>query len=298
MAIERKLDNIGPVSFISNGTEGGLVTISDTRGFKVKAEVVISANTLPNLTLEVKRVLSKTQLLVGEKGKIQQRANIQAYTVALGATIRQPEQDRPGIPTEQHERAVFAEEPILAKRTILVDEYGNYYNEENPLPINVELVADNVVVNSDLDAFSTNPDSALSVGSEDGTKNGIKHVIKIGDDLNLRVKDEEANTHLSNIANSLNQPLTIQQPVITAGTSDGNPTSPVFTNINNIKNQILATHDRQQNITYADFGTKNQRITQIDYTSPTFPGVTASKVISYTLVSNKYRRDSINWIIS
>lgn len=67
--------------------------------------------------------------------------------------------------------------------------------------------------------------------------------------------------------------------------------------LTNIKNQILATDDREQLITYADFGTKNQRVTQIDYTSDTFPGIIARKTLSYTLVDTRYRRDSINWAI-
>ena len=37
----------------------------------------------------------------------------------------------------------------------------------------------------------------------------------------------------------------------------------------------------QKTISYADFGTKNQRITQIDYVSPTIPGIIARKSIAY-----------------
>lgn len=107
----------------------------------------------------------------------------------------------------------------------------------------------------------------------------------------------EANTHLQAIENALAAPLQIAQPIIGAGTSDGTPTGPVFVNVNNLKNQILATDDREQTITYADFGTKDQRITQIDYTSATFPGITARKSVVYTLVGNRYRRDKINWEI-
>lgn len=54
---------------------------------------------------------------------------------------------------------------------------------------------------------------------------------------------------------------------------------------------------RQRVITYADIGTPNQRIIQVDYTASVRPGVTARKVITYTLVSGRYRRDSINWSI-
>lgn len=66
----------------------------------------------------------------------------------------------------------------------------------------------------------------------------------------------------------------------------------------NIRQRILKSADRESYITYADFGTKNQRVTKIEYSTSTIPANTASKVIAYTLVGNKYKRDSINWIIT
>jgi flagellin-like hook-associated protein FlgL len=397
MAVERKLTLVSPIAFTANGGSNGLVTVSSTYGFKVKAQVVISATGIPNQTFEIKRVLSKTQLLVGPGSNIKDRADLSAYVLGLNPTISQPEQDRPGIPFEQHARAVFEEEPTLANRTILVDRLGNPYDENNPIPTGVELIVDNVEVKVDIDAFKTAPDSVLNVGTEDGTVAGAKHVMKVGSDLNLRVKDEEANQtlaeidssidasnlHLADIEtavtdglstvngnldsiesklddvnlnldeantsldsienkldtvntnldevntniqsledtaidieantsetnnqltmanstldaiqNALENPLQIDQPVITAGTKDGTPTGEVFVNVNNIRQQILESHDRVANFTYADFGTKNERIAQIQYTSPTFAGKTVVRTFNYTLVSNQYRRDSEVW---
>lgn len=66
----------------------------------------------------------------------------------------------------------------------------------------------------------------------------------------------------------------------------------------NIRTSVLDSNDRVENITYADFGTKNQRVTQIDYTSSTvYPSLTVQRVFNYTLVGNNYRRDSIVWSI-
>lgn len=84
---------------------------------------------------------------------------------------------------------------------------------------------------------------------------------------------------------------------INYGTRDGNPASTKYYQVNNIRQQILATDDRNQDIIYADFGTKDQRVIQIIYSSATFPGVALLKTISYTLVGNKYRRDSIDWSV-
>lgn len=64
----------------------------------------------------------------------------------------------------------------------------------------------------------------------------------------------------------------------------------------NIKQKILKAEDRDQVLTYADFGTRNQRIIQLDYTSIIAAnGITARKTITYTPVGNLYRRDSITW---
>jgi len=85
--------------------------------------------------------------------------------------------------------------------------------------------------------------------------------------------------------------------VLNVGTIDGTPTGTQFVYVNNLRQQILAAHDRDQTITYADFGTKDQRIVQVDYASSTVSALTARKTITYTLVSGRYRRDSINWSI-
>lgn len=89
--------------------------------------------------------------------------------------------------------------------------------------------------------------------------------------------------------------ITLDEPIFTSGTDTGTTSGNEYGFVYNQRQQILAAHDREQAITYADFGTKDQRITQIDYTSPTFPGITVSKIITYTLISGKYRRDNIEW---
>lgn len=87
-------------------------------------------------------------------------------------------------------------------------------------------------------------------------------------------------------------------PVRISGTENGSESADEFLFINNLRLQILGAKDRIQNITYADFGTKNQRITQIDYSALSVGngiGYTARKTIAYTLVGTNYRRDSITW---
>lgn len=81
------------------------------------------------------------------------------------------------------------------------------------------------------------------------------------------------------------------------GSIDGTKTGTKYGFVNNLRLQILDSHDRNAEFTYADFGTKNQRISQIDYFSPTFPGITIRRIFNYTLVGNNYRRDDEIWTV-
>lgn len=85
--------------------------------------------------------------------------------------------------------------------------------------------------------------------------------------------------------------------VLQVGSIDGTKTGTKYGFVNNRRTQILDSHDRVASFTYADFGTKNQRVTQIDYTSATFPGTTVRRQFSYSLVGNFYRRDNETWTI-
>lgn len=67
--------------------------------------------------------------------------------------------------------------------------------------------------------------------------------------------------------------------------------------VENIRQQILKATDRQQDITYLDFGTKDERVSQIDFVAPSVGTSVARKTLTYTLVGNRYRRDSIDWSI-
>lgn len=139
MFIEKKRQKVLPRLLTADGTAHGLVTVTNTRGFFVKQKISIRSNTQPPVTLEIKRFDSLFSFYVGplpeNKGKISDRSDISAYTVADGATIEAGEQDRPGIKQDEHQRAVYVEEPVVAKRVISVDEDGDYYNEDNPLPV-------------------------------------------------------------------------------------------------------------------------------------------------------------------
>lgn len=136
MALEKRLEAVPSQSFTANGTNDGMITVADATEYKVKQLVFLTATSLPDLdTIEVKRVVDATHLFVGPRGgSIDARTNISAYTVALSAAIVANEQNRPNIPNESINRAVYEEEPTLAHRVFPVDELGNDYTPDNPFP--------------------------------------------------------------------------------------------------------------------------------------------------------------------
>lgn len=72
----------------------------------------------------------------------------------------------------------------------------------------------------------------------------------------------------------------------------------VISDLDNIRTLILKAPDRDQQITYADFATKNERVTQIDYSSLTvYPSNIARKTITYVLEYGRYKRTAITWQI-
>lgn len=121
--------------FTADGGADGSVIIADTSLFKVKQVVIVTAVGQTNLELEVKNVVSPVKMIVGPvTGNIKTFTNLSAYTTSSAASISANEQKRPTISADDFERAVYEEEPTVAKRVILVDQYGNKYDDDNPLP--------------------------------------------------------------------------------------------------------------------------------------------------------------------
>jgi hypothetical protein len=161
---ERLLASVSQ-NFISDGSSSGLVAISSTSGFKVKSKISIVSNTAPSINLEVKRVIDSTHLLVGPIGAINLRTDISAYTVIASAQIVSGEQQRPDITPIDRDRYTYDEEPTLARRSVLVDEFGKYYTEDNPTP---------VIVGDGEDLLNINPDGSINVNVVTGSSSSAK----------------------------------------------------------------------------------------------------------------------------
>jgi len=131
MAIERKWLSVAPIPLTANGTQFGVVTVANTAGFKVKGQAVLSAN--PNLVLavQIQRVNSPTQMVVGPIGSTPSPANfinISAFTTAANAVIAFSEQDKNRIKSDDIDQAVYEADPTVAIRSVLVDQYGSMFD--------------------------------------------------------------------------------------------------------------------------------------------------------------------------
>jgi hypothetical protein len=163
---------------------------------------------------------------------------------------------------------------------------------------NVETKLDNLLTELQLKADLT---EAQNIRDLDSTQDSVS-VPQLNTTNTLLTN---ANTTLTNIQNSLSNPLTVDLNAFTSspdsvqlvGSEDGTATGNKFGVVYTVRQAILDAKDRNSTITYADFGNKNQRITSITYTSPSFPGVSVVKQLTYTLVGNKYRRDNVNWVV-
>lgn len=173
MDTERKWAAITPKAFTATGGQYGQISIASTVGFKVKQKVQIKGASLLTLQLEIKAVNSDTSLEVGPVGKITERTDLTAYIA--GSTIEAPRQDRPSIDIKEHERFVYAEEPIMAKRVIPVDRFGNYFHTGNPIPVQLSDGSINIgVVEANLEVHSTHLDDSPVAGR-------VHDSIRIGD---------------------------------------------------------------------------------------------------------------------
>lgn len=147
MAIEKKWPAVPPQLFTADGTALGVVNVASASGFRVKQAASIQSNSLPAIRVQVKRVVSSTQIVVGpipnempinrQQGRsgLTERSDLSAYTVADGAFIYAEEQQKVPIDPREIMQAVYRQEPGTTIGVELDDEFGNAFDIENPLPI-------------------------------------------------------------------------------------------------------------------------------------------------------------------
>lgn len=133
---EKHYDAVGPLSFLANGGSEGEIKLKDTCNLFVGQKIVLKSDTTQRVDLEIKRVLSATQIKVGRLGhKIDDFIDITAFLIADNATIRVDEQERRKVPPEVIIQSEWMREPINARRRADIDCKGDIYTRKNPKPV-------------------------------------------------------------------------------------------------------------------------------------------------------------------
>lgn len=81
---------------------------------------------------------------------------------------------------------------------------------------------------------------------------------------------------------------------ITGGTID-TITNPVTVIPDSIVDRIMSADDLNAVYTWLDFGTRNERVDTIVYTAPSVTTQVLTKTFTYSLVSGKYRQDTVSY---
>jgi hypothetical protein len=219
MIYEKRWKAVSPRTFTSSGTSLGVVSISSTKGFYVKQKVLVQQAGV-STAFQVQEVLSKTQLVLGPVGSdLKQVSDLSAYTTA--ATIRADKQTRPAIEAKEYERAVFEEEPVVAKRVVLVDEVGDKYAKDNPLPVQLSDGSINIgTVNAELEVQLSHKDDTPNPGD-------VADSVRIGDgtyeldvnpdgSINVNVQNSSGgNDVISEFAEITSVPLSTMTDILT-----------------------------------------------------------------------------------
>lgn len=231
-------------SFVLNGGSDGLVTVASTKKFKVKASVLITATSLPTLTLEIKEVINSTQMIVGMAGNIKLTSDVSLYTVALNAQIEQPKQPRPQVHIDDQNMATYEQEPTLARRSVLVDEFGNFYDTDNPFKVQLSDGSINIgSVNAELEVQLSRKDNWPNAGD-------VHDSVRIGNQDGEVTFSPDGNTNKYGMdVTVLNRPIDVNFKKITiaAKNEDGDPL------IIHVKNQ-LGVIVRTLNLSYDEDG--------------------------------------------
>lgn len=239
--LEKRFTAVPPQPFTADGTSGGLVTVPDTRLFKVKQKVFVRSNTVPSRdNLEIKRILNSTQMLVGpEKQPIHIYSDLSDLLVADSAVIGSNEQVRPSIPVEEITRAVYEEEPSVAIRSMLVDKEGNDYRADNPLPVRLSDGSISIgTVNAELEVQLSHRDNVPNLGD-------VHDSVRLGDGTNEATITP---TNISKFALDV-MPLNrlIRYPYdridIVSKNIDGDPTQIEFRSLGTLVATVNITYD-------------------------------------------------------
>lgn len=175
MAIEQKWPAVAPQPFTADGGAQGQIAAADVRGVKVKQFIVIKATGQPDLRVQVKRVVKKTgKITVGPpsdqqtqgKAGLRTTTDLTAYTLLAGAFFYAEEQDKVRVKKDDQDAATYEQEPTVARRVVQVDQFGDFYDDDNRVPVKFDggITVGNVTIqDDDSDELEINADGSINV---------------------------------------------------------------------------------------------------------------------------------------
>jgi|GEM_PF-4222575 hypothetical protein len=194
---------------------------------------------------------------------------------------------------------VFQIDPVDLQTTSHISVNNSPVTNSNPVPVSVQNPID----------INNLPNNLATTDNQDITNGFLTTINDSTGEIASKLPNlgqNSASESISVILSSDQTPIEVTQQIDAftkpiadniqlVGSLDGTQSGQKYGIVYNARQQILDSHDRNAEFIYADFGTKDQRIVQINYTSDTFPGITVRRVFTYTLIGNKYRRDSETW---
>lgn len=133
--LEKRWEAVPPQSLTTDGTVSGLVTVAKAYLFRVKQLVTLKSGVAGGQQFKIQRIESPNIIHLGDpNSKIDERSDVSAWLVADGATLELCEQPRSTIGGDDILRAAYEEDPVVAHRTLGVDELGRPIGPDNPAP--------------------------------------------------------------------------------------------------------------------------------------------------------------------
>lgn len=179
---EKQWPAVPKVAITANGGADGSIQVADTSNYYVGQTVAISTDgtNANSLQYKIRQVWSSTLIYVSlEDSSFESRANMTIYTSGV-STITAPKQPRRSGTAEEIAKYVYANEPAVANRSLLVDTQGNKIGSitdgagVNRLAVDAALTIDTVTL--DIDALNPatggTPSNILVVGTTTGTEAG------------------------------------------------------------------------------------------------------------------------------
>lgn len=168
-----------------------IITVSTTNALHVKQKITLRNGPSTQTDLEIKRVLSATQIQVGPIGN--EMGNIINPTIYNGGTLEAEEQERNKVSNDITMRAVYQEEPAVALRTVPVDWLGRFYTTDNPFPVQLSDGSINIgTVNAEIETQLSHLDNFPDLGDYHdsvriGGRNGPEMVVNPDGSINIAI---------------------------------------------------------------------------------------------------------------